>query len=94
MGGKVPLLGGPSPVPRERSLWPCLYPLSKVHMERLHAALHRAFLQHGSSLHKGAMEADCPELSAQQAPVNNYFVLALLVLYLLSSSPVNRRKTR
>lgn len=33
-----------------------------------------------SSLHKGAMEADCPEPSAQQAPVNNYFMLALLVI--------------
>lgn len=44
-------------------------------------------------LHCGAVEADCPELSAQQATVNNYFIVALLVLNLLSSSPANQRKT-
>lgn len=67
------------------------YLITRAQARRLQPDLHAAlFLR--SSL-QGAMEAACWEISAQQAMVNNYFTVNLLVLLFLSSSPVNQRKT-
>lgn len=67
------------------------YLITRTQTQRLQPDLHAALLLRSSL--QGAMEAACWEISAQQAMMNNYFTVNLLVLLFLSSSPVNQRKT-